>query len=193
VAVSERREPAVRPDLQFTMRVYRPALKRAFDHPAGPFRVGEGVRFTGRVPPGHHAALVLATESGAIRVLAQADPADRERELAFPEAPGGGPAYSDLAPPGGTHVVLFAVSPAGPVTPDGLGLPGGGPWPRIAAESVLKASGGRVEVVERGRDFGPARAADDPEGAVRDRLTGLLQRLPAGAAAEGVVFAVGGE
>ncbi len=182
--------PAPRPDLRFTMRVYRPALRKAFDNPPGPFAVGEGVRFSGIVPAGRHAAFVLVTEAGGPKVLAAAPPADDERTLAWPESRAGAVDYSNLTAPGGTHVVLLAVSASGPVTPDRLGLAAGEPWPRLAAESLLKLAGGRAEIVEKGRDFGTASAVDDPEEAVRERLTRLSQTLPAGTAAEGVAFAV---
>lgn len=186
-----------KPDLRFEFEVYREKdfTKELPTH----FFVGEKARVKAMIPPGWHATLFLATESGKVEELTREVPEPIEHLFLYRPSPEPeNAALMELTEPTGTHVFLLAASLSGPVGAEQLGLRKGEEWAHLPAGSVIRVARGRAEIwassyrklLAGGRDIKPGGVVADPERAVEARLTRLLRDAPSEAIIEGVAFAV---
>jgi tRNA A-37 threonylcarbamoyl transferase component Bud32 len=137
-----------------------------------PLRNGDELKINVPAPPGLFASLFLIGSTGQVEHLADAAPGEL---LNYP--PGAG-TYKALDNRPGTEALLVCWRRSGPVGVEELRtLWESAPWPALAETSVLRLDRDGVEVVQKGRPFGPTRAHSDPEGDIRARLERLRLRL----------------
>jgi serine/threonine-protein kinase len=128
------------------------------------------IKIRAEAPDGAEAALFLVSSEGRLQALPTQQGSSRN-ELWFP----GPQAVSPLQGRPGTEAVLVCIRRGQPVALEAVQdlWNEAESWPPLPVGTVLKLEDDRIEVLQQGRDFGPARSQPDPELTVEERLKRL--------------------